>query len=164
MPVAPVASDDPALHEPAGSFVTLHTRAGHRLRGCIGCLDASRPLIATVRQSAAGVLTDPRFNNDPIRLDELPDLEIEITVVLPAVPESNVLDFEPQKHGIYLKVAGRSGCFLPQVAQETGWSREQLLSRLCKEKMGLDALAWRSDEARLLRFGTILVGPEPFVV
>jgi AMMECR1 domain-containing protein len=48
------------------------------------------------------------------------------------------------------------------VARETGWTREQLLSRLCVEKMGLPADAWKLPGAKLQVFTTSVVGPEPF--
>ncbi len=72
------------------------------------------------------------------------------------------MDFEPLLDGIYLTIAGRSGCFLPQVARETGWSRERLLSQLCTEKLGIAAELWKSPEARLQTFSTQMIGPVPF--
>ena len=57
---------------------------------------------------------------------------------------------------------GRTGCFLPQVARETGWTREQLLGRLCSEKMGLPAAFWMQAGAQLMTFTTLIIGPEPF--
>jgi AMMECR1 domain-containing protein len=48
------------------------------------------------------------------------------------------------------------------VARETGWSREQLLNRLCSEKLGLPANSWQNSDAKLMKFDTLLVGPEPF--
>ena len=159
----PDGSDDPALLQPAGCFVTLHAAESHRLRGCVGRLDATLPLLEAVRSTAESVLEDPRFLDDPVRLDELPGLELEISVVSPLRPVPHPLDFDPDVHGIYLTIAGRSGCFLPQVAQETGWGREQLLDRLCTEKMGLPPEAWRGPRARLSVFTTLTLGPEPFV-
>ena len=65
--------------------------------------------------------------------------------------------------GIYLTWGEtRAGCFLPQVAQETGWSKEQLLARLCVEKMGLPPEAWKDLRAKLFVFTTLVIGPEPF--
>jgi AmmeMemoRadiSam system protein A len=155
--------DDPALHQPAGCFVTLHTLIGHRLRGCVGRLDSRDALLTAVRHSAVNVLDDPRFASFPVCLHELPELEIELTVILPLREAANCLDFDLLSDGIYLMVNDRAGCFLPQVAQETGWNREQLLSRLCTEKLGVSANAWQSPAAKLMKFQTVLVGPEPFV-
>lgn len=159
----PISADDPAFAQPASCFVTLHTLQEHRLRGCIGQLHADGPLLGCVKEMALAVLDDPRFRGDPITLDELPDLAIEITVLSPLEPAGHPLDFAPLEHGIYLQCQGETGCFLPQVAMETGWTHEQLLARLCTEKMGLAATAWQSPAARLYRFTTTIIGPEPFV-
>ena len=109
------------------------------------------------------VLEDPRFRVNPVCADELPELELEITVLSPLELAANALDFELLEHGIYLHCQGATGCFLPQVARETGWSKQQLLARLCTEKMGMPADAWQSPAARLYRFTATIIGPEPFV-
>lgn len=155
--------DDPVLHQPAGSFVTLHTLNGHRLRGCVGRLDSRESLLAAVRQSAQNVLQDPRFVNCPVCLSELPLLELEITVIFPLRPAADCQDFDPLTDGIYLTINERAGCFLPQVARETGWNRQQLLARLCTEKLGLSERSWQLPGARLQKFATLLIGPEPFL-
>jgi AmmeMemoRadiSam system protein A len=155
-------SDDPALHQHAGCFVTLHHLHTHRLRGCVGRLDSRDELIEAVRQSAVNVLHDPRFVAMPVRMADLPQLELEITVILPLHPAPSCLDCDPANDGIYLIADDRAGCFLPQVARETGWSRQQLLSRLCTEKLGLSPEAWQNPTARLMTFQTLIVGPEPF--
>ena len=160
---ASAAPADPALLQPAGCFVTLHTLRTHALRGCVGRLDATEPLLAAVRHSAESVLSDPRFADDPVRLDELPDLQLDISVLSPLRPAPGPLAFDPPDEGIYLTWGdGRAGCFLPQVARETGWSKEQLLSRLCVEKMGLPPTAWKDPRAKLFVFTTLEIGPEPF--
>jgi AmmeMemoRadiSam system protein A len=154
---------DPALSQPAGCFVTLHTLRTHALRGCVGRLDAAEALLAAVRRTAANVLSDPRFGDDPVRLDELSDLQLDISVLSPLRPAAGPLEFDPWNEGIYLTFGeSRAGCFLPQVARETGWSKEQLLDRLCVEKMGLPASAWHDPRAKLFVFTTLEIGPEPF--
>jgi AmmeMemoRadiSam system protein A len=158
----PLPCPDPDLMTPGGCFVSLHELRTHRLRGCVGRMDASQPLWLSVCNSAVGVLDDPRFHEEPVRLAELPTLEIEISVLSPMRPAPTPLDFDPQEQGIYLIHGKRSGCFLPQVARETGWNREQLLTRLCVEKMGLSPDAWREPVARLMVFSTVVIGPEPF--
>ncbi len=161
VPSLPVPAD-PALHQPAGCFVSLHSLTGHRLRGCVGRLEAAGPLWETVCTTARNVLHDPRFARDPVSLEELPRLNLELSVLSPLRPAAHPLDFEPRQHGIYLMCAGRAGCFLPQVARDTGWSREQLLGRLCTEKMGLPATFWMQAGAILQVFTTLIIGPEPF--
>lgn len=153
---------DPVLAQPAGCFVTLHRLGTHELRGCVGRLDAVDPLLTAVRGAAVGVLNDPRFAANRITLDELPRLEIDISVLTPLQPAPSPLDFDLLSDGVYLTWGDRAGCFLPQVARETGWTRPQLLARLCTEKLGLPPDAWQDPAARLYRFGTELVGPEPF--
>ncbi len=162
-PDPPGESEDPALREPAGCFVSLHELDTHRLRGCVGKLDAREPILRAVQDAAASVLDDPRFTQDPVTPDELGRLEIELTILSPLRAVESPSDFEPSSHGIYLTLAGRGGCFLPQVARETGWSREQLLERLCTEKLGMPPTAWKHPEAKLSVFDTEIVGPEAFV-
>ncbi len=153
---------DPALLQPAGCFVSLHAQHTHALRGCVGRTDATEPLLPCVRDTAASVLQDPRFTAHPVTLPELPSLEIEISVLSPLRPANHPLAFDPLTDGIFLTLAGRSGVFLPQVARETGWSREQLLDRLCTEKLNLPANAWRHPSAQLSLFSTLILGPAPF--
>ena len=153
----------PELLQPAGCFVSLHERDTHRLRGCIGRLEASDPLWSVVRDAAVNVLDDPRFVEHRVQADDLPRLEIEVSVISPLVPAPSCTSFDVLNDGIYLTYGERTGCFLPQVARETGWTREQLLDRLCTEKLGVDPRAWRSGDAKLMRFTTLIVGPEPVV-
>jgi AmmeMemoRadiSam system protein A len=159
-PAAPVG---PAFAQPAGCFVTLHESGTHRLRGCVGRLEATTPLGHTVVAMAEAVLEDPRFTDDPVTTGELGGLDIELSILSPLTTAAGPLDFDLTSDGIYLTYEGRAGCFLPQVARETGWSKEQLLDRLCSEKMGLPRVAWRHQGARLFRFTTLEIGPEPFV-
>lgn len=150
-----------SLRSPAGCFVTLHRRRDQCLRGCIGRLDASQPLWLAAIEMAGGVLDDPRFVDEPITLAELPELDVEVSILSPLQPASSPNDFDLPNDGIYLICAGRTGCFLPQVAQDTGWTREQLLERLCTEKMGLSRDAWRDPSAKLSKFECTIVGPAP---
>jgi uncharacterized protein len=152
-----------ALLQPAGCFVSLHVRETHALRGCVGRIEAVQPLIQIVRETAVAALSDPRFHRHPITIDEAPDLEIEISVLSPLRPAEHPLDFDLLNDGIVLSLAGRTGVFLPQVARDTGWSREQLLSRLCTEKLGLPPDAWQLPQARLHVFSTLIVGPMPLL-
>lgn len=153
---------DPLLCMPAGCFVSLHSRRTHRLRGCIGHIQSSEPLIKTVFETAQSCLQDPRFNSNPVTLAELPTLELEVSILSPLQTANDCLDFDPSVHGIYLIIGNRTGTFLPQVARQTGWSREQLLARLCTEKMGLSHDAWRAPDAKLLRYQAFVIGPVPF--
>jgi len=157
-------TSDPVLLMPAGCFVTLHEIGTHRLRGCIGRLQTTDPLIKTVHETAQSACQDPRFRMNPVTMAELPRLDLEISILTPLQPARNVLDFDPLQDGIYLMCRGRSGTFLPQVARETGWDREQLLTRLCADKMGLPPDAWKDPQAQLLKYQVTVIGPEPFVL
>lgn len=154
---------EPPCRVPAGCFVTLHTLREHRLRGCIGQFGSAEPLSDCVVEMARSVLRDPRFASNRVTLDELPQLEIELTILSPLEPAGSVMEFDLLDDGIYLHCQGETGCFLPQVARETGWDKVTLLNRLCTEKMGLSPDAWRDPSARLMRFKTFIVGPESFV-
>lgn len=161
-PPPEIHTNEPALLQPAGCFVSLHEQGTHRLRGCVGRMDAADPLIVALRKASASVLGDPRFRGDAVGLYELPILEIEVSILSPLRPAPGLLDFDPLLEGIFLKLGARSGVFLPQVARETGWTKEQLLGRLCTEKMGMPPDAWRRPGAQLLVFSTQIVGPERF--
>jgi AmmeMemoRadiSam system protein A len=152
---------EPVYQQLAGCFTTLHDRFTHELRGCVGRLDASVPVWIAVRDSANSCLSDPRFAGRPVTTAEIPRLELELSVLSPLSPRGNPLEFDPAREGIYLTIAGRSGCFLPQVARETGWTREQLLDRLCTEKIGMPAGAWRMGAAMLSIFTAEILGPSP---
>lgn len=155
-------SQDPALSQRAGCFVSLHTLDSHHLRGCVGRLESDEPLEQSVAEVSLSVIHDPRFADNPVHLEELNSLELEISVISPLREVASPLQFDPSSDGIYLSIGGRTGCFLPQVARETGWSKEQLLSRLCREKMNLSADAWKNPNARLSVFTTLIIGPVPF--
>jgi AmmeMemoRadiSam system protein A len=162
-PAPPLDDSDPALAQPAGCFVSLHELRNHRLRGCVGRLEASGPLAKVVQETAVSVLGDPRFPDMRVRTEDLPTLDIEISVLSPLKAAETPLDFDLLSEGIYLVIDSRAGCFLPQVARETGWNKEQLLDRLCTEKMGFSARMWQHPAARLHKFTATILGPEPFV-
>jgi uncharacterized protein len=162
VPDRPPAVADPLMNQPCGCFVTLHDAASHRLRGCIGRIQSADPLVFNVHQSALGAMEDPRFRSNPVTLAELPRLDLEISVLSPLMPAAHVLDFEPSEHGIFLTHQGRTGTFLPQVARETGWGREELLTHLCGEKMGIGPEAWKEPAAKLFKYTATIIGPVLF--
>ena len=159
--VPPPPEEMPELFQPAGCFVSLHERFTHRLRGCVGKLDPEQSLWQTVCATAADVLRDPRFIMLPVTFNEVANLEIEISVLSPPTQAKHALDFELLDDGIYLTHGSRAGFFLPQVARETRWTKEQLLDRLCTEKLGLPSDTWQKPEARLFTFKVEVIGPEP---
>ena len=160
-PAEIIEPTDPQLAQPAGCFVSLHEKDTHRLRGCIGRMDATQPIWQAVQRAAVGVLDDPRFVDDRVGPHDLPIIDVEISVISPLKDAPSPLAFDLLNDGVYLIANERSGCFLPQVARETGWSKEQLLDRLCTEKLGLPAETWREPACRLKTFETLIIGPVP---
>ena len=159
-PMQKPESDDPELNAPCGCFVTLKNHG--RLRGCIGQFISEMPLIELVVEMAkASATSDPRFFADSITADELEQLDIEISVLSPLQRTDKPLDLRLGVDGIYIKKGRASGCFLPQVATETGWSKEQFLSYCCAHKAGLPADAWREAETEVYLFTADVFG-SPF--
>jgi AmmeMemoRadiSam system protein B/AmmeMemoRadiSam system protein A len=144
---------NPILREPRGVFVTLKKRGD--LRGCIGRMIPDRPLAELVGAMALqSAFEDTRFS--PVTLRELADLEIEISVLTPMKPVSGPNDIVVGRDGVLLKKGGRSAVFLPQVAPEQGWGRDEMLNHL-SQKAGLPTGAWR-DGASFLTFQAIVFG------
>ncbi|MHC4337544.1 MAG: AmmeMemoRadiSam system protein A, partial [Planctomycetota bacterium] len=156
-PVAKPESDDPELNAHCGCFVTLKNQG--RLRGCIGQFISEMPLIELVVEMAKASATgDPRFFADPIIPNELKQLDIEISVLSPLKRTDDPLSLRLGTDGIYIKKGGTSGCFLPQVATETGWSREEFLSYCCAHKAGLAADAWKDPNTEVYLFTADVFG------
>lgn len=150
-------SDDPELNAPCGCFVTL--KNGDRLRGCIGQFTSDKPLVALVVEMAkASATSDPRFSTSRITPGEIDRLDIEISVLSPLELTDDPLSLKPGTHGIYIRRGSASGCFLPQVATETGWSKEQFLSYCCSHKAGLSPDAWQDPETQVYLFTAEVFG------
>jgi AmmeMemoRadiSam system protein A len=132
-----------------------------RLRGCIGQFISDRPLIELVVEMAKASATgDPRFLADPITADELEQMDVEISVLSPLQRTDDPLTLELGTHGIYIKKGRASGCFLPQVATETGWTKEQFLSYCCSHKAGLAPDAWKEQDTEVYFFTADVFGAE----
>lgn len=158
-PIENPQSDDPELNAPCGCFVTLKNHG--RLRGCIGNFTSEGPLIELVADMAKASATgDPRFFADPITADELDRLDIEISVLSPLQRTDEPLSLRLGVDGIYIKKGRASGCFLPQVATEAGWSKEEFLSYCCAHKAGLAADAWREPETEVYLFTADVFGAD----
>lgn len=156
-PLPKTKSDDPELNVPCGCFVTIKNHG--KLRGCIGQFVSDEPLIKLVGQMAkASAASDPRFLSDPVRPDELADLDIEISVLSALKKTGNPLDLRLGVDGIYIKRGYATGCFLPQVAAETGWTKEQFLSYCCAHKAGLNEDAWKDPQTEVYLFTADVFG------
>ncbi len=135
------------LRRPGASFVTLNKN--NRLRGCIGSLEARRPLALDVQQNAIGAaLRDPRF--PPVRPEEVDDLTIEISVLsLPEPVDCDNVDelldrLRPGVDGVVIERGWHRATFLPQVWEKVP-DKEEFLHRLCL-KAGLPGDAYRDGE------------------
>ena len=136
------------LKENRGAFVTLEKDGN--LRGCIGYIQAIKPLYLTIEEMAVqAALNDPRF--PPVSEDELDHLRIEISVLTPLKRISNVEEIEVGRDGIYIRKGFNSGLLLPQVATEYGWDRQTFLEQTCY-KAGLPPNAWKEKTCEIYIF------------
>jgi hypothetical protein len=149
------ADDDPDLAVPSGAFVTLK-KAG-QLRGCIGQVEATAPLLEAVAHCAvSSAVRDPRF--PPVTADELPELHIEISVMTKPEPIANIDEIVVGRDGLIIEKGLHRGLLLPQVPVEWGWDREEFLQHLCR-KAGLGPEEYKSG-ATILSFQALVFGEE----
>mgnify|MGYP001544823000 FL=1 len=149
-------ADTPAsLLEQAACFVTLNESG--QLRGCIGSLEARRPLAVDVCENAyAAAFRDPRFA--ALTEPELDKLDLSISVLTPAramqfeSEQDLIRQLRPGVDGLILTDAGRRGTFLPSVWEQLPEATDFL--RHLKLKAGLPADHW-SDGLRVERYTTI---------
>ena len=148
---------DQDLLRQEGAFVTLHKNG--ELRGCIGNIIGIQPLWSTVRDMAVESSSrDPRF--EPVSSGELKDIKIEISVLSQPKRVQDINEIKMGTHGVIVKKGLNGGVFLPQVATETGWSRDEFLSNLCAQKAGLPADAWKDKKTELYIFTAQVFGEE----
>jgi AmmeMemoRadiSam system protein A len=142
----PVDARHARLHEPGATFVTL-TQQG-QLRGCIGSLDAHRPLAQDVRENAqAAAFRDPRFT--PLAIEEFEFTSVEVSLLTPAAPMAfrDEADFmaqlRPGVDGIVFQYGRHRSTFLPQVWESLPDS-VQFMQQL-KRKAGLPPNFWHQE-------------------
>lgn len=139
-----------------GAFVTL-TKKG-QLRGCIGHIEGTQPLINTVAEMAkAAALDDPRFQ--PVRPDELKDIEFEISVLTPIRKIKSINEIVVGRDGIIITRGYNKGLLLPQVATEYKWDRETFLGQTCI-KAGLPKNAWKDSNTLIEIFSAEVFSPK----
>ncbi|MDP8260047.1 MAG: AmmeMemoRadiSam system protein B [Candidatus Gygaella obscura] len=144
---------DPALLAERGVFVTLH-KAGS-LRGCIGNIYPRGKLNKTVQDMAISAATqDPRFS--PVKREELGDIDIEISVLTVPKRVNSIDEIVLGRHGVIVEKGFNKGVFLPQVAEETGWTKEEFLSYLCQHKAGLAKDAWKDPLVKMYTFEAVV--------
>jgi AmmeMemoRadiSam system protein A len=147
--VPEIQISDPVLKEKRGAFVTLHNRGN--LRGCIGMITSQNPLYITIRNMAIESATaDPRFY--PVTKEELKHIDIEISVLTVPHRVGSPDEIVLGRDGVIVKSGLSQGVFLPQVADETGWTKEEFLSILCFQKAGLTLDAWKKPQTELYIF------------
>ncbi len=125
------------------AFVSVYID-GH-LRGCIGQFDAEVDLIYLIRKNAiSAAFEDNRFL--PVEVDELDDLNIEISLLTPKKKIKSIDEIELGNHGVYIKKGWNRGTFLPQVARKTGWNIEDFMGHLSRDKAHIGWDGWRDAD------------------
>jgi len=141
------------LTRPGAAFVTIHNRG--ELRGCIGHIEADEPLGRVIARCAVAACSlDPRF--PVVAADELPHIDLELSLLTPLEPISGPADIEIGRHGLVVEKGARRGLLLPQVAVEWNWDATTFLAYTC-HKAGLPRDAW-TEGAQLWRFEAEVFG------
>ncbi len=141
--------EDSELKEKKGVFITLRKRGV--LRGCVGCIESSLPLYLEARDMAiAAASQDPRF--PPLAESELENLQIEVSVLSSLKKVKNPDEIILGEHGVLVKKNSQTGVFLPQVARETGWQREEFMNNLCLNKAGIRPDSWKNGGCDIFIF------------
>ena len=131
-----------------GAFVTL--KIDDELRGCIGYIEAFKPLIETIVDMAeAAAFQDPRFY--PLQKKEFSDLVIEISIISELQEVTSIEDIKIGRDGLLIRNKFKSGLLLPQVPVEWNWDRKEFLQQTCR-KAGLDKDDWKLIDNKLLKF------------
>jgi hypothetical protein len=135
-------SQNPKFAANAATFVTINRK--NSLRGCIGNIQPIMPLSQSVIHNSVSASTnDSRF--PPMIMNELKDMEVEISVLSPLEPLKDIRDIEIGKHGLFIVSEQNSGLLLPQVATAFGWDKKTFLEQV-SQKAGLQKDAWRESK------------------
>jgi hypothetical protein len=139
----------PILLEDRAVFVTLYKNG--ELRGCVGQIIPQQPLYqAIIDMAVASAFQDYRFY--PLRKEELDNITIEISVLTPLKRVENIDEIKLGRDGVFIKKGSRSGVFLPQVAEETGWDKKTFLENLCSQKAFLPKDAYLNPDTEIYIF------------
>ncbi len=159
----PVPKDTPPrLLRPGAAFVTIetfHSYEVRELRGCIGYVEAVKPLAeAVIDVALQAAFEDPRF--PPLRPEELPRVTFEVSVLgpleeLPRDPLERVKSFRVGRHGLVARRGFLQGLLLPQVPVEYLWDEETFLAETCV-KAGMEPSCWLEPETRFYRYSARL--------
>jgi len=134
----PLDPPTPHLSEPRGVFTSLYLH--DELRGCVGYVQPVGSVFEAVAATArAAAFEDSRFC--PVRPEEAPYLQIELSILTPPEPISPDA-VEIGRHGLLISMGGFRGLLLPQVPIEHGWDRITFFEQTCR-KAGLPRDAWQ---------------------
>ncbi len=147
--------------ENGACFVSLHTKKENLLRGCIGILEARRPLVLDIVNNAiSAAFEDPRFK--PITFEDLKNIKISISILTKPY-EVEVKDYNdllkkliPKKHGLIIQKGWSRATFLPVVWDEIK-TKEDFLSELCM-KAGLMPDDWKKPGMRFFFYEAVDFG------
>ena len=164
--ISPPPQTPEELFEERGVFVTIKRFPSGQLRGCIGYPEPVMPLVlATIDAAISAATRDPRFY--PVKVEELPGLVFEVTVLTPPEP----IDAPPGElpkaikvgqDGLIVRCGLSSGLLLPQVPVEWGWDEEEFLSQTCV-KAGLPPNCWLDPRCKFYKFqGQIFTEVRPY--
>jgi AmmeMemoRadiSam system protein A len=143
------------LNAHSGVYVTL--RKDQNIRGYVGHLPGDQPLAKITGQMALqAAIMDKRFA--AVKLDELDEIHIEISVLAPYKKVINHKDIMAGRDGVFIKKHGKQALILPNTAVEQGWTRVELLDALCL-KAGFPPGSWKTD-AKLYTFQAEVFGED----
>jgi uncharacterized protein len=137
------------------TFVTL--KSGDHLRGCIGSLAPVDPLFQSIHNNAlSAALHDYRFRT--VTAAEVPRLNVHLSILSPITDIPAADAFQIGAHGIIIEKGGHRAVYLPEVAVEQGWTKEETFAELCL-KAGLEPNAWK-EGARFKVFSSVVLAKE----
>jgi len=131
------------LQKKMGAFVSIYCKG--ELRGCIGRIETNCSLQETIAQvSVMAATSDNRFL--PLKPEEINEMSLEISVLTPLKPISNIDEIIPGKHGILIRKGYHSGTFLPQVATKTKWDTLKMVEECSERKAGIGKDGWKDAD------------------
>ncbi len=125
-------SNKELLENRAGVFVSIHKYG--QLRGCIGTFKATTNSIAEeiINNAISASTKDPRF--EPIKIDELPYLEINVDVLGETEDISNTAELDPKRYGVIVTSGFKRGLLLPDLE---GVDTVEKQIRIARNKAGI---------------------------
>jgi len=133
----------PKLKKPLGAFVTLYKNGS--LRGCIGRFEPNQPLYEVIVDMAiSAALHDTRFNR--VTPEELSDITIEISVLTPRKKINSIEEVVVGRDGIYVQKGSKNGTYLPHVATQMNWKKEEFVKSCAEEKAGISPKEFQEME------------------